>query len=112
MSNSSNSEKSSERANFKHTPGPWFIDGPEAISAPVDPCNPHGDWSSIVEQPNFSKFSFEANAARIVECVNAMNGLNPKAVLELMYALTAHVKNPELYPVNLKELLLACKESK
>lgn len=71
---------------MKHTPEPWALRH--------DPMNPNprifgSDGSLVViisEGRAFAKQT-EANAARIVACVNSCKGINPEAVPELLEAL-------------------------
>ncbi len=70
----------------KHTPGPWYVENQDIFG------NEEGGyictWSGR-----------SANAQRIVDCVNACEGINPKAVSDLLAALTAlHDAHFELHP--------------
>lgn len=79
----------------KHTPGPWFL-GISGVFAPAKPGNApeHGRNNQLAEVWN------EANAARIVACVNNCEGINPEAVPEMLAALKACEK--ALYAQGLK----------
>lgn len=65
-----------------HTPEPWLYRGGEVYSESsgrtVARCNIGGEDAVT-----------EANGERIVACVNACNGINPKAVPDLLAALEA-----------------------
>lgn len=73
----------------KHTPGPWTAAGPRItcrdnwnlivaiLPTTIDPRpTPDAAADSLAER--------DANAARIVTCVNACEGINPEAVPELL----------------------------
>ncbi len=63
--------------NTQHTPEPWYYrQGGECVMAP-------DDWVCIVHNNDHR----EANARRIVACVNACKGINPEAVPDLLEAL-------------------------
>lgn len=83
----------------KHTPGPWrkyFTDlgnytpawGIEGFYGPDGNCSlsPVCHVYRHKEDPEKIKES-EANAQRIVDCVNACEGINPKAVSSMISAL-------------------------
>lgn len=69
--------------NLKHTPGPWEAfekaEGGYSIESYVE----SGAWATVAHalDPN--------NAARIVACVNACEGISPEAVPNLLEALEA-----------------------
>lgn len=73
-----------------HTPGPWAVSA--YLSSRTDQIRKNyvsaadglnGNWRLFVtEGPDA-----EANAARIVACVNACEGINPDAVPDLLAAL-------------------------
>ena len=65
-------------AKAKHTPGPW-----ELVN--VFPCakREHCRW---IINPDVATGKSKANAARIVACVNACEGINPEAVPGLLKA--------------------------
>ncbi len=67
----------------QHTPGPWVLFGGTVYSnlnrSFVADCFPKFRGSNDED---------EANARRIVSCVNALEGLNPEAVRELVEAAT------------------------
>lgn len=69
-------------SNATHTPGPWSVDWRASTrivacgDATVASC---GGDSSI-------KHQHAANTARIVACVNALEGLNPEAIPALVEA--------------------------
>lgn len=88
----------------KHTPGPWILEKPELDCVAISASS--GDWldlASVAIRVN-DKHDPEgqANAARIVACVNACEGLaDPSVVPELLAALEellelhiAHHNNP------------------
>jgi hypothetical protein len=69
---------------MKHTPEPWRAsDTTQDVSAQVE-----GHDCRIVHAYHLQRFkhSAKANAQRIVDCVNACQGLNPAAVPELLSA--------------------------
>lgn len=74
----------------KHTPGPWILEKPELDCVAISASS--GDWldlASVVIRVN-DKHDPEgqANAARIVACVNACEGLaDPSVVPDLLAAL-------------------------
>lgn len=65
---------------MKHTHTPWRIFG-----GMVDGYGITNKNETIIEQHAFN----EVNLRRIVECVNACEGINPKAVPELLEACKA-----------------------
>lgn len=78
--------------NAAHKPGPWGI---EKCRCGHDSCSQY-----TISTQRSSGFS-EANANRIVACVNACEGINPEAAPELLEALEemlklhiAHHNNP------------------
>jgi hypothetical protein len=66
-----------------HTPEPWESDGPEVHATKGGRLN-----GLICHLASESKG--EANAERIVACVNALAGLNPEAVADVVEALRAY----------------------
>lgn len=69
----------------KHTPEPWVIDPRDN-----DIRSSKGDWLIASLGYGLPKNATEANAARIVACVNACAGLiDPEVVLKCMRAVTA-----------------------
>ncbi len=71
----------------KHTPGPWCINYRSATSVEDKVGRlvaSTGGRQSNVKDENLEN---EANAARIIVCVNACAGINPEAVPELLAAL-------------------------
>jgi len=64
----------------KHTPGPWKVRGR---------FNVHSGSLHLLQAAGAGTINEtdEANAARIVACVNACAGINPEAVPELLVAL-------------------------
>lgn len=89
----------------RHTPEPWvFEHGQDEIRAPwrehFKPIDGSlmGDYRGVViasiesahggrKSRPFAISEAEANAQRIVDCVNACEGINPKAVPEMLDAL-------------------------
>lgn len=73
----------------KHTPGPWALDDPNEMTSAVAETARHGIYGLFLseEQCETNDRAFEldkANAQRIVDCVNACEGINPAAVPELI----------------------------
>lgn len=67
----------------KHTPGPWRIgDAGKTIFGPKSK-NPSPE--------TIAPCRTRANAARIVECVNALEGLDPGAIRELIEAASREI---------------------
>ena len=60
----------------KHTPAPWRVCSEGGICVDYEM---YGDKAIIAE-------TFGPNAERIVECVNALEGLNPEHLPELIRA--------------------------
>ncbi len=76
-----NGGRTADRKTQKHTPGPWRS-GPD----------PETVWANDAEliartAPGEGHARAHANAARIVACVNACEGINPEAVPDLVRAL-------------------------
>jgi hypothetical protein len=68
-----------------HTPGPWTVD-PEGEYCL---CIEGGDGSIVCDvRKEVDGPLCEANAHRIVACVNACEGLNPEAIADAIGALT------------------------
>ena len=68
----------------KHTPEPWWIDDDGFVAAGG------GDsYTTVADTHNTYDLNKDANAARIVACVNACEGINPDAVSDLLAALVA-----------------------
>lgn len=69
-------------AEMKHTPEPWIIEhDPDGV-----PYIWRDGTSHFVTKVT-GVMDTEANASRIVACVNACKGINPEAVPELLAAL-------------------------
>ena len=78
-----------------HTPGPWMPDESSGI------CNVTGShgrsicstggYQNNAEDVRNVRAENEANAARIVACVNACEGINPEAVPDMLAALEGTV---------------------
>ena len=72
--------------NSKHTPGPWDYNGEMIFSS-------HGEIGPLNTKPrkilavmdNYE--NWEDDASRVVDCVNACEGINPDAVHDLLEAL-------------------------
>ncbi len=80
---------------IKHTPGPWTHQG--ALIHSIEMREDIASTNSIT-YPTTEKRQ-QANAQRIVDCVNACEGINPDAVRDLLAALTAlHDAHFELHP--------------
>ena len=70
----------------KHTPGKWILTPNNTESGDISPfhyIDAPGGQVLAVKAASLS----EANAARIVACVNACEGINPEAVPEMLEAL-------------------------
>jgi len=71
-----------------HTPGPWYIarrlgpaSAPIVLMVALDPIGTsEADYAA-------ARGEIDANAARIVACVNACAGINPEAVPKMLEAL-------------------------
>jgi hypothetical protein len=72
--------------NTKHTPEPWHIGGfrPELPMVYGSDGQVASDCSRILRR---SPEEQKANAERIVACVNALAGLNPEAIKDVVEAL-------------------------
>jgi hypothetical protein len=76
----------------KHTPAPWIVSGDRVVTKD---CNTtkvifrHNTEGSVGHQPDFPGWEqAQANAARIVECVNALEGVeNPSGVKAALEAI-------------------------
>jgi hypothetical protein len=79
--------------NNQHTPGPWTVYKEQMVLG-----KPPKNWRPTQSEPEYivtqtrlytspDRETANANAARIVACVNACEGLNPEAVRELLEAL-------------------------
>lgn len=64
-----------------HTPEPWQVDDLDVVSAA-------GKWiGSMTQQLGESADIGEANAARIIACVNACKGIDPESIQDMRDAL-------------------------
>lgn len=81
----------------KHTPEPWEVwDTGKSVTLKAKFGTPGMDASQLY--PVFTVgpgVNQNANARRIVECVNACEGINPDAVPELLAALQSSIQNIE-----------------
>jgi len=57
----------------QHTPEPWYD-------------NRHAIWSTVGGSP-LAQTTSTKDSARIVACVNALAGLNPEAIADVVHAL-------------------------
>jgi len=64
---------------------PWVVDGQVTSSEAAQ----HGPYDVVAsgDLTDYIAFCFPGNAARIVACVNACEGINPEAVPDLLEAL-------------------------
>lgn len=80
-----------------HTPEPWRMDheviraaGGEPICVLTHPTGADGgdrmEWPLMPGEPRADSDEAEANGARIVACVNALDGLEPSGVADLIEA--------------------------
>lgn len=74
-----------KRKQFGHAPEPWAIDGWEESLTWIRSTSPSAGHGDVICNPpeECLKPSFQrwpANARRIVECVNACQGIDPKVV--------------------------------
>ena len=75
----------------KHTPGPWTYHHEPSLNRYAVRAEPFGTetilsisyWSRT---PIWDRERAEADASRIVSCVNSCDGINPEAVPELLKA--------------------------
>ena len=67
---------------IQHTPGPWHIDGYNMAAIIRDKGKRQFETLAVCGGDNWMD-----NAARIVACVNACEGINPDAVPEMLEAL-------------------------
>ena len=96
---------------MKHTPEPWKAVGQDIRD---------GNEDNIVTVPyGDDPEQAEANARRIVSCVNACEGINPDAVPELLEALhnllinaTPYASDDGIWPVILKQAKVAIAKAK
>ena len=78
----------------RHTPGPWTYHHEPSLNRYAVRAEPFGTetilsisyWSRT---PIWDRERAEADASRIVSCVNACDGINPEAVPELVKACEA-----------------------
>ena len=78
----------------KHTPGPWTYHHEPSLNRYAVRAEPFGTetilsisyWSRT---PIWDRERAEADASRIVSCVNACDGINPEAVPDLLAACKA-----------------------
>jgi hypothetical protein len=79
--------------NTQHTPGPWevrFNGHKQRRIATTSTPNRHiADVVPVTYDYERAEATMEANAQRIVACVNACEGINPEAVPELLESLDA-----------------------
>jgi len=71
--------------NAEHTPGPWVANGTEVHMLPEDGSLGGGFDIRHCPKPHH-------NARRIVDCINACEGINPDAVPSLLEAAMAAVQ--------------------
>lgn len=74
-----------------HTPEPWFFNPHRSSITQQDPTEAPDSSKKLIcllYQGNGIKYE-DADAKRIVACINACAGLNPEAVPELVAACTA-----------------------
>jgi hypothetical protein len=103
--------------NTKHTPEPWHVgcqnDYPFIINQPPRPST-----DDIVDIPDViviakpaeipgNAATVVANAERIVACVNALAGLNPEAIKDVVEALEAVNSSSRTYPHGIAKLMSA-----
>jgi hypothetical protein len=69
----------------KHTPEPWHIGEPKRVNRFI-PVRSESEFTvcEVLPMPHNAEI---ANAQRIVDCVNALSGLNPSAVATMREAL-------------------------
>jgi hypothetical protein len=83
----------------KHTPEPWEIADTSIIAGDI--C------IAVIEDDGGYEAPYEerqANAARIVACVNALAGLNPEAIKDVVEALQCFTTGAEkLHPIHFDE---------
>jgi len=92
----------------KHSPEPWTMvkvypsprygaDFPYRVEAAdqFSPCMIYGDGTQ-------NRGTAEANAERIVACVNNLAGLNPKAIPQLAREVESLIRSADLMGTNLK----------
>jgi len=71
-----------------HTPGPWFLEKPEGDYDAISGVDWYDLASVVIRVDGEDSPEGQANAARIVACVNACEGLaDPSVVPELVTAL-------------------------
>lgn len=82
-----------------HTPGPWTVELSEApVGCPLAwIAAGHGDQYTGIAAITLGPA--EANAARIVACVNALEGLDPAAVADVVAALE-NIAAPAYVPLD------------
>lgn len=87
----------------KHTPGPWTYHHEPSLNRYAVRAEPFGTetilsisyWSRT---PIWDRERAEADASRIVSCVNACDGINPEAVPDLLAACEAALSFGEGHP--------------
>lgn len=73
----------------KHTSGDWWVSENGTQDTICARREPEARYSFVVVNTCGYKGEREANAARIVACVNALAGINPDAVPDMKLALKA-----------------------
>ena len=77
----------------KHTPGPWT----QMICTDLRPQVTNKNGLQIVRASGDPSMDHEANASRIVECVNALDGIdNPAEFIRIAKELIADIRAMEV----------------
>lgn len=77
----------------EHTPGPWKLQGGVIVNGSMEE-SPYSQRYPVIcrtDNPRLQVAEQNANARRIVDCVNSCEGINPEAVPELLEACKAVV---------------------
>ena len=97
-------ENGGDEVKTEHTTGPWLVHG-NRKTRHISPA--WKDEASIAEMFDSSfipPHEQEANAQRIIACVNACEDINPKAIPDLINAAILFVNNYATYGIGAEAL--------